>query len=72
VDDAFTLDVAVQKWLWGRRLRAHFGVRNLLGGDLRYHPAGATFGPTVTVELEGTFPGSDDRSKRYVDLNAAE
>ena len=56
VDDAFTVDVAVQKRLWDGRLRAHFGVRNLLGADLLYHPAGATFGPTAIVQVEGTLP----------------
>jgi hypothetical protein len=56
VDDALTVDVAVQKRLWDGRLRAHFGVRNLLGADLLYHPAGATFDPTAIVQLEGTFP----------------
>lgn len=56
VDDVLTVDVAVQKRLWDGRLRAHFGVRNLLGADLLYHPAGATFGPTAIVQVEGTFP----------------
>jgi hypothetical protein len=56
VDDALTVDVAVQKRLWDGRLRAHFGVRNLLGTDLLYHPAGATFGPTAIVQLEGALP----------------
>ena len=56
VDDALTVDVAVQKRLWDGRLRAHFGVRNLLGADLLYHSAGATFGPTAIVQVEGTLP----------------
>ncbi len=56
VDDALTVDVAVQKRLWDGRLRAHFGVRNLLGAELRYHPAGATFGPTAILQLQGTLP----------------
>ena len=56
VDDALTLDLAVQKRLWDGRLRAHFGIRNLLGADLHYHPVGASFGPTAVVQLEGTLP----------------
>jgi hypothetical protein len=56
LDDTFTLDIALQKWLWNRRLRAHLGVRNLLGGTLRYHPAGATFAPTAMVQLEARLP----------------
>ena len=56
LDDAFTLDLALQKWLWERRLRAHFGIRNLLGANLRYHPAGATFAPTALVQLEAKLP----------------
>jgi hypothetical protein len=54
--DVVTLDIAIQKRLWDGRLRAHFGIRNLLGADLRYHPAGATFGPTAIVQVEGAFP----------------
>ena len=53
---ALTVDVAVQKWLWDERLRVHAGVRNLLGADLRYHPSGATFGPTALVQVEGLLP----------------
>jgi hypothetical protein len=56
VDDALTVDVAIQKRLWDGRLRAHFGIRNLLGAELHYHPAGATFGPTAIAQLEGTIP----------------
>jgi hypothetical protein len=47
------LDVAVQKWLWRRRLRAHLGFRNLLGADVRYHPAGSIVGPRMYVQVEG-------------------
>jgi hypothetical protein len=53
---AFTLDLAIQKLLWDGRLRAQFGVRNVLGANLRYHPAGATFAPTATLQLEGSLP----------------
>jgi hypothetical protein len=54
--DAVAVDVAIQKWLWDERLRAHFGVRNVLGADLRYHPAGATFAPTAMVQVEARLP----------------
>jgi hypothetical protein len=54
--DALTVDLALQKWLWDRRLRAHFGIRNLLGANLRYHPAGATFAPTAMLQLEARLP----------------
>jgi hypothetical protein len=56
VADAFTLDLAVQKWFWDERLRAHFGVRNVLGADQRYHPAGATFAPIAMVQVEARLP----------------
>ncbi|HEX2217282.1 MAG TPA: Plug domain-containing protein, partial [Gemmatimonadales bacterium] len=56
VNGAFTLDLAIQKLLWNGRLRAHFGVRNVLGASLRYHPAGATFAPTAVLQLEGNLP----------------
>ena len=49
--DAFGLDLAVQKWLWDERLRVHFGVRNVLGANLRFHPAGATFAPTAVLQV---------------------
>jgi hypothetical protein len=56
LDGAFTVDIALQKHLWNGRLRAHVGIRNLLGADLRYHPTGATFGPTAIVHLGATLP----------------
>ena len=56
LDGAFTLDLALQKLLWDGRLRAQLAVRNVLGAELRYHPAGATFGPTAVVQLEGNLP----------------
>jgi hypothetical protein len=51
-----TLEIAVQKWLWRRRLRAHLGFRNVLGSEVRYHPAGATVGPRMYVQVEGAVP----------------
>ena len=54
--DAVTVDVAIQKWLWNERLRAHVGIRNLLGADLKYHPAGATFAPAAMVQVEARLP----------------
>lgn len=56
VGAAVTLDAAIQKRLWNGRLRTHFGVRNVLGADLRYHPTGATFGPTAVLQLEAALP----------------
>jgi hypothetical protein len=56
VGDALTVDLAVQKRLWDGRLRVHFGVRNLLGAEPHYHPAGATFGPTAILQLQGILP----------------
>jgi hypothetical protein len=53
---AFSLDLALQKLLWDGRLRAHFGIRNILGAELRYHPAGALFAPTATLQLEAALP----------------
>jgi hypothetical protein len=55
-EGAVTLDAALQKRLWDGRLRAHVGIRNLLGADRRYHPAGAIFGPTAIVQLEAMLP----------------
>jgi outer membrane receptor for ferrienterochelin and colicin len=56
VDDAVSVDVGAQKQLWDGRLRVHFGVRNLLGAELRYHPAGADFGPTAILQAEAILP----------------
>jgi hypothetical protein len=49
-------DIAIQKWLWKRRLRAHLGFRNVLGAEVRYHPAGSTIGPRMYVQVEGAVP----------------
>ena len=56
VEPALVLDVAVAKRLWDGRLGVQAAVRNLLGANLRYHPAGATFAPTVVVRLEARLP----------------
>jgi hypothetical protein len=53
---AFTLDLAIQKWLWDERLRVNLGLRNILGADLRYHPPGATFAPAAIAQLEARLP----------------
>jgi hypothetical protein len=50
------LDLAIAKRLWDGRLAVQAAVRNLLGADLRYHPAGATFAPTAVVRLEARLP----------------
>ena len=56
VGQALVLDLAIAKRLWDGRLAVQAAVRNLLGADLRYHPAGATFAPTVVVRLEARLP----------------
>jgi hypothetical protein len=50
------LDVAIQKWLWKRRLRTHLGFKNVFGSTIRYHPAGATAGPRMYVQFEARAP----------------
>jgi hypothetical protein len=56
VGPALVLDLAIAKRLWDGRLGVQAAVRNLLGADLRYHPAGATFAPTVVVRVEAKLP----------------
>jgi hypothetical protein len=56
VGQALVLDLAIAKRLWDGRLGVQAAVRNLLGADLRYHPAGATFAPTAVVRFEGKLP----------------
>jgi hypothetical protein len=56
VGPALVLDLAVAKRLWDGRLGIQAAVRNLLGANLRYHPAGATFAPTAVVRLEARLP----------------
>jgi hypothetical protein len=54
--NVLALDLAIQKWLWDERLRVHFGVRNVLGSDLRHHPTGATFAPMAILQVAGRLP----------------
>jgi hypothetical protein len=56
VDPALVLDLAIAKHLWDGRFGVQAAVRNLLGGGLTYHPAGATFAPTAVVRLEARLP----------------
>jgi len=56
VGEALVLDLAIAKRLWDGRLGIQAAVRNLLGADLRYHPAGATFAPTAVVRIEASLP----------------
>ena len=56
LDGAVTLDAAVTKGFWANRLRAQVVVRNLLGGELRFHPRGAVFAPTVFLRIAGGLP----------------
>lgn len=52
VDDVMRWDVALQQWMWQRRLRASLVVQNILDNDVRYHPIGATFDLTAFVQIE--------------------
>jgi hypothetical protein len=52
----YPLDRVLARGLVSRRLGVQAAVRNLLGADLRYHPAGATFWPTAVVLLEARLP----------------
>lgn len=52
VDDALTLDLAVQKWLWDRRMRLHLLFRNVFDDAVPYHPIGAAYGLTFIVQGE--------------------
>jgi hypothetical protein len=56
LDGALTVDAAVTKGFWTNRLRVQAVVRNLLGAELRYHPAGAAFDPTVLLRIAGALP----------------
>lgn len=56
VGQALVLDLTIAKRLWDGRLGVQAAVRNLLGADLRYHPAGATFAPTAVVGGEARLP----------------
>jgi hypothetical protein len=52
VDDALTLDLAVQKWLWDRRTRLHLLFRSVFDDAVPYHPIGAAYGLTFIVQGE--------------------
>jgi len=52
VDDAFALDLALQKWLWDRRMRLQLVFRNLLDDPVPYHPIGAAYGLSFAVQGE--------------------
>lgn len=51
-----TADATMQKALWRDRLRLLFGVRNLTGAPVRYHPAGATTAPLYFLQVESRLP----------------
>ena len=52
VPSFWSLDIAAQKWLWDRRLRASLVARNLLDRRVGHHPIGATFDLSLLVRLE--------------------
>jgi hypothetical protein len=52
VSDALLLDLAIQKWLWDRRMRVQIIFRNLLNDSNAYHPIGADYGLSFAVQAE--------------------
>ncbi|MGD8698977.1 MAG: hypothetical protein PVJ43_06785, partial [Gemmatimonadales bacterium] len=52
VDDALTLDLALQKWLWDRRARLQLVFCNLLNDAVPHHPIGAAYGLSFAVQGE--------------------
>ncbi|MBW3629798.1 MAG: Plug domain-containing protein [Gemmatimonadetes bacterium] len=44
LDPISRLDLSVEKWLWRRRIRAQFVIRNTFDTMEIYHPAGGEFG----------------------------
>ncbi len=52
IDDALILDLAVQKWLWARRLRGHLLFQNVFNDAVPDHPIGAAYGLSFAVQGE--------------------
>ncbi len=52
LDDALILDLAIQKWLWKRRLRGHMLFQNVLNDAAPDHPIGAAYGLSFAVQGE--------------------
>ncbi len=52
LDDAVVLDLAVQKWLWKRRLRGHLLFHNIFNDPVADHPIGAAYGLYFAVQGE--------------------
>jgi hypothetical protein len=52
VDDALTIDLALQKWLWDQRMRLQLVFRNLLDDAVPHHPIGAAYGLSFAVQGE--------------------
>ncbi len=52
LDDALVLDLAVQKWLWKRRLRGHLLFQNVFNNAAPDHPIGAAYGLSFAVQGE--------------------
>lgn len=50
------LDLSVEKWMWKRRLRTQFQVRNVLDAPERYHPYGTDFDLRYFVGAELSLP----------------
>ncbi len=55
VKSAINLDIAIQKYLWQKRIRGNFVFRNLFNEKLRYHPLGASFDLSYLLQVEIRF-----------------
>lgn len=52
LDDAVVLDLALQKWLWKRRLRGHLLFQNVFNDAVPEHPIGSAYGLSFAVQGE--------------------
>jgi hypothetical protein len=52
VDDFVTVDAAVEKWFWSRRLRGSLLFKDLFNQSPQYHPIGASFALSAFVQVE--------------------
>ncbi len=53
---AVTADLGVQKWFWGRRLRAQLAGRNLFDSRSATHPEGGATGRAFVLVVETALP----------------
>lgn len=52
VAEAWSVELALQKWFWGRRARLHLLFRNIANDAVPLHPIGAAYGLTFAVQGE--------------------